>query len=150
VNTCIVTEKTERKILQRLQIAAGREIGGSWMPASRTSRNRSATLHANGWALIERISGRTAVSDLLWGTSSLSRTYATGKSIALFLKSRTSAALSNIAKGCNGVCSYCIVRMPGVRLVSRKSDDVVCRCGKSAAEDLWKYRLSPGHCSIRI
>jgi MiaB-like tRNA modifying enzyme len=88
------------------------------------------------------LSGSAAakVSDLF--ENSLSRTYATGKNIELSPEIDDLCGIANIAEGCNGVCSYCIVRMARGRLVSRKSDDVVCDVENLAARGLVEIQVS--------
>ncbi len=138
VNTCIVTEKTERKILQRLQLLQGeRLVVAGCLPAALPESIRHIACERLGL-----LSGSAAarVSDLFG--NSFSRTYATGKSIALSPEIEDLCGIVNIAEGCNGVCSYCIVRMARGRLVSRKSDDVVCDVEKLAARGLVEIQVS--------
>ena len=138
VNTCIVTEKTERKILQRLQLLQGeRLVVAGCLPAALPESIRHIACERLGL-----LSGSAAsrISDLFG--NSLSRTYATGKSIALFPEIQDLCGIVNIAEGCNGVCSYCIVRMARGRLVSRKSDDVVCDVENLAARGLVEIQVS--------
>ena len=138
VNTCIVTEKTERKILQRLQLLQGeRLVVAGCLPAALPESIRHIACERLGL-----LSGSAAarVSDLY--ANSLSCTYATGKSIALSPEIEDLCGIVNIAEGCDGVCSYCIVRMARGRLVSRKSDDVVCDVEKLAARGLVEIQVS--------
>ena len=138
VNTCIVTEKTERKILQRLQFLQGeRLVVAGCLPA--------ALPESIGHIACERmgiLSGSAAarVSDLVG--NSLSRAYATGKSIARSPEIDDLCGIVNIAEGCNGVCSYCIVRLARGRLISRKSDDVVCDVENLAARGVVEIQVS--------
>lgn len=138
VNTCVVTEKTERKILQRLQFLQGeRLVVAGCLPAALPESIRHIACERLGL-----LSGSAAarVSDLFG--NSLSRTYATGKSIALSPEIEDLCGIVNIAEGCNGVCSYCIVRMARGRLVSRKSDDVVCDVENLAARGVVEIQVS--------
>ncbi len=138
VNTCIVTEKTERKILQRLQLLQGeRLVVAGCLPAALPESIRHIACERLGL-----LSGSAAakVSDLFG--NSLSRTYATGKNIALSPEIDDLCGIVNVAEGCNGVCSYCIVRMARGRLVSRKSDDVVCDVENLAARGLVEIQVS--------
>ncbi len=138
VNTCIVTEKTERKILQRLQLLQGeRLVVAGCLPAALPESIRHIACERLGL-----LSGSAAerVSDLFG--NSLSRTYATGKTIALSPEIEDLCGIVNVAEGCNGVCSYCIVRKARGRLVSRKSDDVVCDVENLAARGLVEIQVS--------
>ena len=138
VNTCIVTEKTERKILQRLQLLQGeRLVVAGCLPAALPESIRHIACERMGL-----LSGSAAarVSDLFG--NSLSCTYAAGKSIALSAEIEDLCGIVNIAEGCNGVCSYCIVRMARGRLVSRKPDDVVCDVQNLAAGGVVEIQVS--------
>jgi len=138
VNTCIVTEKTERKILQRLQLLQGeRLVVAGCLPVALPESIRHIACERMGL-----LSGSAAarVSDLFG--NSLSCTYAAGKSIALSPEIDDLCGIVNVAEGCNGVCSYCIVRMARGLLVSRKSDDVVCDVENLAARGVVEIQVS--------
>ena len=138
VNTCIVTEKTERKILQRLQLLQGeRLVVAGCLPAALPESIRHIACERLG---LLSGSNDARVSDLFG--NSLPRTNATGKNIALSPEIQALCGIVNVAEGCNGVCSYCIVRMARGRLVSRKSDDVVCDVEKLAARGLVEIQVS--------
>ena len=138
VNTCIVTEKTERKILQRLQLLQGeRLVVAGCLPAALPESIRNIVCKRLGL-----LSGSAAVSVSDLFGNSLSRTYEAGKNIALSPEIEDLCGIVNIAEGYNGVCSYCIVRMARGRLVSRKFDDVVCDVEKLAARGLVEIQVS--------
>ncbi len=138
VNTCIVTEKTERKILQRLQLLQGeRLVVAGCLPAALPESIRNIVCKRLGL-----LSGSAAVSVSDLFGNSLSRTYEAGKNIALSPEIEDLCGIVNVAEGCNGVCSYCIVRMARGRLVSRKFDDVVCDVEKLAARGLVEIQVS--------
>jgi MiaB-like tRNA modifying enzyme len=123
VNTCAVTEKTERKVLHRLRQLQGRRlVVAGCLPA----------------ALPASLSGLCCrgLLGLLDGSSA-------GKIEELFGLSRPCpdhtrpssgrpgrqpfqdlCGIVNVAQGCNGTCSYCIVRKARGRLKSRSPDDV--------------------------
>jgi threonylcarbamoyladenosine tRNA methylthiotransferase CDKAL1 len=138
VNTCIVTEKTEQKILQRLQLLQGKRlVVAGCLPAALPESIRYIVCERLGL-----LSGSAAVRVSNLFGDSLSRTYATGKNIALSPEIEDLCGIVNVAEGCNGVCSYCIVRMARGRLVSRKSDDVVCDVENLAARGLVEIQVS--------
>jgi threonylcarbamoyladenosine tRNA methylthiotransferase CDKAL1 len=138
VNTCIVTEKTERKILQRLQLLQGeRLVVAGCLPAAGPE-----SIHHIACRRLGLLSGSDAetVSNLFG--DSLSCATATGKNIALSPEIEDLCGIVNVAEGCNGICSYCIVRKARGRLVSRKSDDLVCDVEKQAARGLVEIQVS--------
>jgi threonylcarbamoyladenosine tRNA methylthiotransferase CDKAL1 len=51
-------------------------------------------------------------------------------------------AVVNLAEGCNGSCSYCIVRKARGRLKSRRAEDVALKVGKLAAFGTAEVQIS--------
>ena len=138
VNTCIVTEKTERKILQRLQLLQGKRlVVAGCMPAALPESIRHIVCERLG--LLSR-SSAAGVSDLFG--NSLSCSNAAGNAFAPSPEIQDLCGIVNVAEGCNGGCSYCIVRMARGRLVSRKSDDVAGIVEKMAASGLVEIQVS--------
>lgn len=119
VNTCAVTEKTERKILKRLnQIQGSRLIIAGCLPAALPYS-------------IEGIDCRLKTGIL--GTPSIKEIARLFDSIPTAVKGipaperapQDLCGIVNIAEGCNGSCSYCIVRKARGRLVSKSPGSVI-------------------------
>lgn len=120
VNTCAVTEKTERKIKRRLrQIRGDRLVIAGCMAAAMPgaledikSRKRVGILGRSAAREIADHFSKVQSSDL--------RCQAASRSSLQDL-----CGIVNIAEGCRGGCSYCIVRNARGRLISRSPDEVV-------------------------
>jgi threonylcarbamoyladenosine tRNA methylthiotransferase CDKAL1 len=128
VNTCAVTEKTERKILRRLSLLQGKRlvVAGCLSAALPESirqiscRDRLGLLNRSSAEKIEDLF-RHSVSA---SPPTSSKCYPYASNIAP--KSRQNlCGIVNIATGCNGGCSYCIVRKARGKLVSRKPIEVI-------------------------
>jgi len=111
VNTCAVTEKTERKVLRRLrQIQGQRLIVGGCLAAARADA-------------VEGLECRK-VTGILRGSAAREILQLFGEAPAIrpalsIRPGRCGIGIVNIAEGCTGVCSYCIVKMARGRLESR-------------------------------
>ena len=56
----------------------------------------------------------------------------------------------NIAEGCNGGCSYCIVRKARGRLVSKSPEDIIDEARKLVKSGVAEIQLAgPGYCILR-
>jgi threonylcarbamoyladenosine tRNA methylthiotransferase CDKAL1 len=150
VNTCIVTERTERKIQKRLQLLQGeRLVVAGCLPAAlpesvRQIRCRERLGPLNG-------SAAAKISDLFGDSPSLSHAVRQLAPSSMVSSPVTSSVRSpahalcgivNVAEGCNGGCSYCIVRKARGRLVSRKPDEVIKDVEKLAARGMVEVQIS--------
>jgi threonylcarbamoyladenosine tRNA methylthiotransferase CDKAL1 len=124
VNTCAVTEKTERKILKRLhQLQGDRLIIAGCLPAAIPGSVEQISCHKRLGVL-----NRSAVTEI-------SEFLGKGPSGVTLEKYRIRArsnldnlcSIINIAEGCPGKCSYCIVRSARGRLVSLDTEEIVER-----------------------
>lgn len=119
VNTCAVTEKTVRKILKRLNKLQGSRliIAGCLTAALPFSIERIDCRLKTG------ILAKPAIEEiarLIESTHSVKKSIAAPKQEAQDL-----CGIVNIAEGCNGGCSYCIVRKARGKLVSKSPHAVV-------------------------
>lgn len=121
VNTCAVTEKTERKIKRRLSQIQGDRlvIAGCMATALPGSVEDIKCLKRMG---ILGGSVASEIADLLQEEPSI----APRPSISSFppIKGQDLCGIVNIADGCRGGCSYCIVRNARGRLKSRSPDEI--------------------------
>ena len=139
VNTCIVTEKTERKILQRLQLLQGeRLVVAGCLPAALPESIHSIVCRET----LGPLSGSAAERVLDLFRNSPSRSLPAGKTLAPPPEIQDLCGIVNIAEGCNGSCSYCIVRKARGRLVSRKPDDVAKDVEKLVARGIVEVQIS--------
>jgi threonylcarbamoyladenosine tRNA methylthiotransferase CDKAL1 len=117
VNTCAVTERTERKILCRLrQIQGSRLIIGGCLAAAMAD-----SVEGIDCRKVMGILGRAAAQEIV-------RLFREAPAMhpQPSLDCRPDrCGIVNIAEGCTGVCSYCIVKKARGRLVSRRPEDVV-------------------------
>lgn len=141
VNTCAVTEKTERKVLHRLRQLQGRRlvVAGclpAALPASLSGlscRGLLGLLNGSSAGKIEELFG-------------LSRPY---PDLTLPSSGRPGrqpfqdlCGIVNVAQGCNGTCSYCIVRKARGRLKSRSPDDVAMQVKRMADLGLVEIQIT--------
>ena len=123
VNTCAVTEKTERKILRRLNLLQGKRlvIAGclsTALPESIrqiTCQDRLGLLNRSSAEKIAYLFRHSVSPDPV--ISSECPPHAPKKAIDC---RQDLCGIVNIATGCNGGCSYCIVRKARGKLTSRK------------------------------
>lgn len=136
VNTCAVTEKTERKILRRLrQLQGDRLVIAGCLPNALPD-----SVEKIGCILKTGILGKSAAYEVarLFDRPSPD------------LRSRVDPGHSrpdlcgivNIAEGCNGGCSYCIVRKARGRLVSRSPEGIVNAVQKHIASGMVEIQLT--------
>jgi threonylcarbamoyladenosine tRNA methylthiotransferase CDKAL1 len=117
VNTCAVTEKTERKVLRRLrQIQGQRLIVGGCLGAARADAVEGIECRK-----VTGILGGSAAREIIQLFCEAPAT----QPILSVRPGRCSIGIVNIAEGCTGVCSYCIVRKARGRLNSRRPEEVV-------------------------
>ncbi len=137
VNTCAVTEKTERKVLRRLGQLQGERliVAGCLSVAMPESirgircRKRQGLLNRSSAACISALfseSLRPPLGELPYSPYREALPYGPSPLDDL-------CAIVNVAEGCNGSCSYCIVAKARGRLKSRREEDVVAEAEKLAA-----------------
>ncbi|HOV82189.1 MAG TPA: tRNA (N(6)-L-threonylcarbamoyladenosine(37)-C(2))-methylthiotransferase [Methanothrix sp.] len=118
VNTCAVTSRTERKILRRLtQLQGERLIVAGCLAASLPGSLRGIACRGIVGLLCRQ--SAEEVSRLLSRPQDLPARQV----CRLLLQDRT--GIINIAEGCSGACTYCIVRRARGRLASKCPGDVV-------------------------
>jgi len=146
VNTCAVTEKTERKVLRRLRLLQGpRLVVAGCLPAALpksisglSCRGELGTLNGSSARKIE---------DLFALPSSLPPLSLDPPAMLYSLPLSPGSAqdlcgIVNVAEGCNGACSYCIVRKARGSLKSRSLDDVVERVKRMIAQGLVEIQIT--------
>jgi threonylcarbamoyladenosine tRNA methylthiotransferase CDKAL1 len=140
VNTCAVTEKTERKVVRRLSLLQGERliVAGCLSVAVPESisgiscRERLGLLNRSSAAGISYIFNN---NELLHGTSPDALPHDTSQLADL-------CAVVNISEGCNGSCSYCIVTKARGNLLSRRVEDVVAEVEKLVALQAAEVQIS--------
>ncbi|VVB72851.1 tRNA-2-methylthio-N(6)-dimethylallyladenosine synthase [uncultured archaeon] len=138
VNTCIVTAKTQRKILHRLRQLEGKRlvVAGCMSAAIPQSIQSIECLEIPG--LLDKAAAATIASH--FGAAASSGNCETAD---LRQEPRSDlCAIVNIAEGCNGTCSYCIVRNARGRLVSLDSDVVAKKVQSLAGQGNVELQLS--------
>lgn len=135
VNTCAVTQKTERKILKRLnQLQGSRLIIAGCLPAALPS-----SIEGINCRLKTGILGTSAVEEIAKLFSCIPPD---AKGIAPEQEMQDLCGIVNIAEGCNGGCSYCIVQKARGRLVSRSPDDIIEAVRKLARKGMAEIQLT--------
>lgn len=137
VNTCAVTEKTERKVVRRLgQLQGERLIVAGCLPVAMPEsiggircRERKGLLNRSSAADISALFGESfmrPLEELPHGHYREALPHGPSSLDDL-------CAIVNVAEGCNGSCSYCIVAKARGRLKSRRAEDVAMEVEKLAA-----------------
>ncbi|MDM7912820.1 MAG: radical SAM protein, partial [Methanotrichaceae archaeon] len=127
VNTCAVTEKTERKILRRLrELQSDRLVIAGCLAAALPELLQDIECSKR-----LRLLGRSAANEIagLFSKDSLfpkeTPDHYHQPHLHTDHRPRNLCGIVNIAEGCNGSCSYCIVRRARGRLKSRTPDEVI-------------------------
>lgn len=147
VNTCAVTEKTERRILRRLRSLQGERlvIAGCLQVALPESVGSIRCRKRLG------LLNRGAAAEIL------DHYPIAGRANSIYSSPRQDlCGIINISEGCNGRCTYCIVRKARGGLVSRPPEVVVDAARKLersgcveiqlAAQDTAAYGMDIGTC----
>lgn len=143
VNTCAVTEKTERKILQRLRLLQGDRLvvagclsaalpgsigeiscRGFVGPLNRDAAVKIAGLFPFGESGGTGNSQYSASRSIAQESTRSPACKAAGKDTGKHPGSDL-CGIINIAEGCNGGCSYCIVRKARGRLKSKSLQEII-------------------------
>jgi len=140
VNTCAVTEKTERKVVRRLGLLQGERLIVAGCLSVAVPESIRAISCRERLGLLNR-SSAAGISDifnddeLLYDTSRDALPHDTSQVADL-------CAVVNISEGCNGSCSYCIVTKARGNLLSRREEDVVAEVEKLAALEVAEVQIS--------
>lgn len=133
VNTCAVTEKTERKILRRLKLLQGERliVAGCLAAARPESVSRISCRERLG--ILNRDLG-ARISEMFAGPSitGLSPEFPS-ENLAGCPPEAGLCGIVNVAEGCNGSCSYCIVKKARGRLKSHSLQGLVAEVKRQAA-----------------
>ena len=155
VNTCVVTEKTERKIIRRLgQLQGTRLVVAGCLPAALPESLHQIECRRS----MGPLKGAQAkeISDLfeLPACQKAAGAQPEHSRPNRLDDHQDCCGIVNIAEGCNGGCSYCIVRRARGRLISRTPEEVVeavrklVGCGiaevQLTAQDTAAYGLESG------
>jgi threonylcarbamoyladenosine tRNA methylthiotransferase CDKAL1 len=148
VNTCAVTEKTERKMLRRLsQLQGDHLIIAGCLPAA-LPESLSGIRCRRRVGILSKVCADEVVSPF--------REISDSRTTNAILNSTRSdlCGIVNIAEGCKGACSYCVVRKARGELNSKEPDEIVksvrklIRSGKVeiqlAAQDTAAYGMDIG------
>jgi len=144
VNTCAVTEKTERKVVRRLSLLQGERliVAGCLSVAVPESisgiscRERLGLLNRSSAAGISNIFDNNINNNELQHDNSRDALPHDTSQLADL------CAVVNISEGCNGSCSYCIVTKARGNLLSRRVEDVVAEVEKLAALEVAEVQIS--------
>ncbi len=145
VNTCAVTEKTENKMLRRLRQLQGNRlvIGGCLSAALPESlrqiscKGRMGLLNTAAAEKIAELFAGPCSGELIPAWQQSSPFSASGDQIPQDL-----CGIVNIAEGCSGGCSYCIVRAARGKLVSRKPEEVVREVQKLVGSGMVEIQIA--------
>ena len=141
VNTCAVTEKTERKVVRRLGLLQGERLIVAGCLSVAVPESIRAISCRKRLGLLNR-SSAAGISDLFNdnelppGTSPDTLPHDNSQLAADL------CAVVNISEGCNGSCSYCIVTKARGRLKSRRVEDIVAEVEKLVALGTSEVQIS--------
>ncbi len=144
VNTCAVTEKTERKVVRRLSLLQGERliVAGCLSVAVPESisgiscRERLGLLNRSSAAGISNIFDNNINNNELQHDNSRDALPHDTSQLADL------CAVVNISEGCNGSCSYCIVTKARGNLLSRRVEEVVDEVEKLATLGTAEVQIS--------
>ncbi len=141
VNSCAVTEKTERKILKRLRFLQGERLVVAGCLSAALPESVRLIKCRERLGLLNR-SAASRISDLFKDSPSTPQEASSSSVRSSAVAARDLCGIVNVAEGCNGGCSYCIVRKARGRLVSRKPDDVTKDVEKLTARGIVEMQIS--------
>lgn len=159
VNSCAVTERTERKILRRLRELEGeRLVVAGCLPAALPDSIRGISCRASlgtlKGAAARRIAELFEESAPLTPHTSLppasppsvpkplSSTPPSTTPLSPTANAGNLCRIVNVAEGCRGRCRYCIVRKARGPLSSRPIEDIIARIRSLAAEGVAEVQLA--------
>jgi threonylcarbamoyladenosine tRNA methylthiotransferase CDKAL1 len=141
VNTCAVTEKTERKIMRRLrQLQGQRLVVAGCLPAALPASISGISCRGILGPLDGSSAGR--MEDLFGLSCSCPETTPPSSGSLTRQPSRDLCGIVNVAEGCNGACTYCIVRKARGGLKSRSPDDVAAQVERMVAIGLAEIQIT--------
>ena len=143
VNTCAVTEKTERKVVRRLSLLQGERLIVAGCLSVAVPESISGISCRERLGLLNR-SSAAGISDLFSDDNNNKLPHVTSPDVLPPDTSQLAdlCAVVNISEGCNGSCSYCIVTKARGNLLSRRVDDVVSEVEKLAALGTAEVQIS--------
>lgn len=139
-NTCAVTEKTERKIVRRLSLLQGERLIVAGCLSVAIPESIGGIICRARLGLLNR-SSAASISDLFNDNELLHDSSRDALSHGPFPLDDLCAVV-NVAEGCNGSCSYCIVAKARGRLKSRRMEDMVAEVEKLAARGTAEVQIS--------
>ncbi|MDD1741527.1 MAG: tRNA (N(6)-L-threonylcarbamoyladenosine(37)-C(2))-methylthiotransferase [Methanothrix sp.] len=140
LNTCAVTEKTERKVLRRLrQLQGDRLVVAGCLPAALPAS--ISGLSCRGILGPLNVSSAGRIEDL-FGLSCSCPEATPPSSGSLTRPCRDLCGIVNVAEGCNGACTYCIVRKARGGLKSRSPDDIAAQVERMVAVGLAEIQIT--------
>ncbi|MDD1738236.1 MAG: tRNA (N(6)-L-threonylcarbamoyladenosine(37)-C(2))-methylthiotransferase [Methanothrix sp.] len=145
VNTCAVTENTERKIMRRLRHLEGERlvIAGclsSALPESLQQISCTGRIGMMNAAAAKEIVDLFAMAD--WKDPAEAWSHSCQFTSPRDHIPQDLCGIVNIAEGCNGNCSYCIVPKARGRLVSREPEEIVEAVHKLARSGIAEIQLA--------
>ena len=143
VNTCAVTEKTERKVVRRLGLLQGERLIVAGCLSVAVPESIRAISCRKRLGLLNR-SSAASISDI-FNNNNNKLLYDTSCDALPHDNSQLAAdlcAVVNISEGCNGSCSYCIVTKARGRLKSRRVEDIVAEVEKLVALGTAEVQIS--------
>ena len=141
LNTCAVTEKTERKVLRRLrQLQGDRLVVAGCLPAALPAS--ISGLSCRGILGPLNVSSAGRIEDLFGLSCSCPEATPPSSGSLTRQPSRDLCGIVNVAEGCNGACTYCIVRKARGGLKSRSPDDVAAQVERMASIGLAEIQIT--------
>jgi len=141
LNTCAVTEKTERKVLRRLrQLQGDRLVVAGCLPAALPASIYGLSCRGILGPLNTSSAGR--IEDLFGLSCSCPGATPPSSGSLTCQPSRDLCGIVNVAEGCNGACTYCIVRKARGVLKSRSPDDVAAQVERMVAIGLVEIQIT--------
>ena len=124
VNTCVVTERTERNMIKRLhQLEGNRLIIAGCLPKAIPEAIENVSCHKVVGNL-DRSLGVKIEEDMAPGGEE-KKSVSENQHLSIPIKPDHLCAVVNISEGCEGNCSYCIVKKARGTLKSRSPEKVV-------------------------
>ena len=141
INTCAVTEKTERKVLRRLrQLQGDRLVVAGCLPAALPAS--ISGLSCRGILGSLNVSSAGRIEDLFGLSCSCPEATPPSSGSLTGQPSRDLCGIVNVAEGCNGACTYCIVRKARGGLKSRSPGDIAAQVERMAAIGLAEIQIT--------
>ena len=141
LNTCAVTEKTERKVLRRLrQLQGDRLVVAGCLPAALPASISGLSCRGILGLLNRCSAGR--IEDLFGLSCFCPEATPPSYGSLTCQPSQNLCGIVNVAEGCNGACTYCIVRKARGGLKSRSPDDIAAQVERMVAVGLAEIQIT--------